>query len=67
MEAGEGYGGDEAMLPFTDSEEEEKERKKVGMEAEIAREKCVFAFCHHKFTSGLPELVARSRLHVSIF
>ena len=62
-----GDGGDEAMLSFTDSEEEEKEREKVEMEAEIAREKCVFAFCHHKFTSGLLELVARSPLHVSIF
>ena len=28
----EGDGGDEAMLPFTDSEEEEKEREKAKIE-----------------------------------
>ena len=35
----EGDGGDEAMLPFTDSEEEEKEREKAKIEEHL---KCVF-------------------------
>ena len=44
MEAGEGDGGDEAMLRFTDSEEE-KEREKAAIQEE--REKCIFCFCRH--------------------
>ena len=54
MEVDEGDGGDDAMLQYTDSEEEGKEREKAEMAAEIEREKCVFCFCPHKFTSKLP-------------
>ena len=39
MEVDEGDGGDNAVLQFTDSEEEEKEREKAKIEEHL---KCVF-------------------------